>query len=111
MTSGWFDSAGRPIGSGWDLWHSLPRTLHSAAATIRPRKELQTAREVCRSLRPNIFSALPQEKIVPLFCQDWTRRLHRVRDAVALLDRESGTWRREWRGVVPIDRLDGSFQM
>src|SRR6266404_7094881 len=95
MTRGWFDSAERPIGSGSDLWHSLPRTLRSAAATIRPRKELQTARVVYRSLRPNIFSALPQPATVPPPCQDWRRRSSRVQGAVALLDRELGTWRRE----------------
>src|ERR1700676_4768748 len=97
MTCGWFDSAEQPIGSGSDLWHSLPRTLRSAVATIRPRKDLQTARAVYRSLRPNIFSALHQGATVPLSCQDWRRRLHRVQGAVALLDRESGTSRREWR--------------
>src|SRR5580704_2286790 len=97
MTCGWFDSAEQPIGSGSDLWHSPPRTLRSAAATILPRKVLQTARAVYRSLLPNIFSVLPPGATVLLSCQDWRRRSHRVQGAVALPDRESGTWRREWR--------------
>src|SRR6202035_375799 len=96
MTCSMYDSAEQLIGSGSDLWRSLPRTLSSAAATIRRQKDFQTARAVYRSLRPNIFSTLSQGATVPLSCQDWRRRSHRVQGAVALLDRESGTWRRDW---------------
>ena len=49
------DSAERLIGSASDLWHNLLRTLLCAAATIRPREDLQAPRVVERSLRPNIF--------------------------------------------------------
>src|SRR5260370_37310610 len=53
-----FDAAVRPIGSGSDLWHSLPRRLRGVAATTRPPKDFQTVRVVCRLPSPQYFLSL-----------------------------------------------------
>src|SRR2546428_6587865 len=41
-----------------DLWHSLPRRLRGVAATIRPPRDFQTARVVCRLPSSQYFLSL-----------------------------------------------------